>query len=204
MTANEVATFCEDFLKLLNYNAKKHKDRVPCLVGAANSGKTSLFFPIQGLVHHGNIATVTKQRAFNKAMITPFTEVIFIDEADESVLDISDWKIFTQGGYTAHAIKFQTAKPFMNRCPMLITAQRKLDFGAIHQPAMDRRLRTYHFKSHPNPKRRAAAWLRKHAMECVVWAAKKANACEGDTDNEQDDTDSDGERTLEGLEGNLK
>lgn len=147
---------------------------------------------------------VTKQRAFNKAMITPFTEAIFIDEADESVLYISDWKILTQGGYTAHDIKLQTAKPFMNRCLMLITAQRKLDFGATHQPAMDRRLRTYHIKSLPNPKRRAAAWLRKHTIECVVWAAKKANECEGDTDNEQDDTDSDEERTLEGLEGTLK
>lgn len=100
LSASEVVMFCEDFLRLLNYNAKKHKDKVPCLVGAANSGKTSLFFPIQGLVHHGNIATVTKQRAFNKAMITPFTEMIFIDEADEDVLDISDWKILTQGGYT--------------------------------------------------------------------------------------------------------
>ena len=137
-------------------------------------------------------------------MITPFTEVIFIDEAEESVLDISDWKILTQGGYTAHDIKFQTAKPFMNRCPMLITAQRKLHFGATHQPAMDRRLRTYHFKSLPNPKKRAAAWLQKHAMECVVWAAKKANDCEGDTENEEDDTHSDEEHTLEGLDGTLK
>ena len=81
---------------------KKHKDRVPYLIGTTNSGKMSLFFPIQGLVHHGNIASVTKQQAFDKAMITPFTEVIFIDKADESVLDISDWTILTQGGYTAH------------------------------------------------------------------------------------------------------
>ena len=83
-----VATFCKDFLRLLNYNKKKQKDRVPCLVGAANSGKTSLFFPIQGFVHHVNISTVTKRCAFNKAMITPFTEVIIIEEADESALDI--------------------------------------------------------------------------------------------------------------------
>ena len=84
-----MATFCEDFLRLLNYNKKKHKDRVPCLVGAANSGKTSLFFLIQGLIHHGNIAMVTKQCTFNKAMITPFTKVIFIDKADERALDIA-------------------------------------------------------------------------------------------------------------------
>jgi len=54
------------------------------------------FFPIQGLIHHGNIATVTKQRAFNKTMITSFTEVIFIDEASESTLDIADWKVLMQ------------------------------------------------------------------------------------------------------------
>ena len=56
LSASEVATFCKDFLRLLNYNAKRHKDKVPCPVEAANSGKTSFFLPIQGLVHHGNIA----------------------------------------------------------------------------------------------------------------------------------------------------
>ena len=93
-----MAKFCDDFLKLLSYNKKRHKDKVPCLVRDANSGKTSLFFPILGLIHHGNVATVTKQRAFNKSMITPFTEVILIDEATETTLDIDDWKILTQGG----------------------------------------------------------------------------------------------------------
>ena len=203
LSDSEVATFCEDFLRLLNYNKKKHKDRVPCLVGAANSGKTSLFFPIQGLVHHGNIATVTKQRAFNKAMITPFTEVIFIDEVDEGALDIADWKILTQGGYSAHDVKYQTAKPFMNKCPMLVTAQQELNFGAAHQPAMDRRLRTYHFKSLPHPKKKAAAWLRKNAMECVVWAAEKAR-CKENSDNDEGSSDSDEESIEESEEGTLK
>ncbi|CAH3146148.1 unnamed protein product [Porites lobata] len=116
-----------------------------------------------------------KQRAFNKAMITPFTEVIFIDEADEKTLDVADWKILPQGGYTAHDVKYQTAKAFLNKCPMLVTGKSvKLDFGPADQPAMDRRLRTYQFKSLPNPRRKAAAWLKKHAMECVVWAAEKA------------------------------
>ena len=46
LSPDEVASFCDDFLKLLNYNKKQHKDKVPCLVGEANSGKTSLFFPI--------------------------------------------------------------------------------------------------------------------------------------------------------------
>ena len=70
LSPQEVAKFCDDFLKLLLYNKKQHKDKVPCLVGDANSGKTSLFMPILGLIHHGNVATVTKQKAFNKSMIT--------------------------------------------------------------------------------------------------------------------------------------
>ncbi|XP_068759716.1 uncharacterized protein [Montipora capricornis] len=170
LTPDDVCGFCEEFVKLLNYNKKKHKDKVLCLVGDANSGKTSLFFPILSLVHHGNVATVTKQRAFNKSMITPFTEVIFLDEATESTLDIDDWKTLTQGGYSAHDVKYQRAKSFINRCPMLITCQKKLDFGPSDQPAMDRSPSTSPFKRLANPTKRAATWLKKHPMECLIWA----------------------------------
>jgi len=141
----EVAKFCDDFLKLLSYNKKRHKDKVPCLVGDANSGKTSLFFPTLGLIHHGNVATVIKQQGFNKSMITPFTKVIFIDEATETTLDIDDWKILMQGGYAAHDVKYQSSRAFVNRCPMLITSQQKLKFGPTDQAAMDRRLRMCSF-----------------------------------------------------------
>ena len=89
----EIGEFCEDFLELLNFNKKCHKDKVPCLTGDANSGKTNLFHPILGLVHHTNIATITKQRVFNKAMITKSTEVVFMDEATPSTMDINDWEI---------------------------------------------------------------------------------------------------------------
>ncbi|XP_074625640.1 uncharacterized protein LOC141883884, partial [Acropora palmata] len=188
LSAVEVQLFCEDFLKLLNHNKKRHKDKVPCLVGAANSGKTSLFQPILGLVHHHNVATITKQRVFNKAMINRFTEVIFIDEACPSTLDIDDWKILTQGGYTACDVKYKTAKSFINRCPMLLTAQKKLEFPPEDQPAMDRRLRSYTFKSLPKPRKRAAEWLRRHPMECVVWASKQASTS-SDRDESSDSSD---------------
>ena len=56
----EIGEFCEDFLRLLNFNQKRQKERVPCLVGDANSGKTSLFLSIRALVHHSKKATVTK------------------------------------------------------------------------------------------------------------------------------------------------
>ena len=125
LSPQEVAKFCDDFLKLLLYNKNQHKEKVPCLVGDANSGKTSLLMPILGLIHYGNVATVTKQKAFNKLMITPFIEVIFIDEATERTPDIDDWKILTQGGYAAHDVKYQRARAFINRCPMLNTSQKE-------------------------------------------------------------------------------
>ena len=196
LSPEEQSNFCEDFLKLLSYNKKKHKDKVPCLVGDANSGKTSLFFPILGLVHHGNVATVTKQRAFNKSMISKFTEVIFIDEATESTLDMDDWKTLTQGGYSAHDVKYQAAKSFINRCPMIITSQRKLDFGPSDQPAMDRRLSTYEFRSLPNPQKSAATWLRNHPMDCVLWATEKAKTCTRKDDGGEDPIETDEEQSL--------
>ena len=137
LTENEIGLFCEDFLRLLNFNQKKHKERVPCLVGEPDSGKTSLFYPILGLIHHSNVATVTKQKVFNKAMIGKNTEVIFIDAATPSTLDVDDWQILTQGGYTACNVKYKTAKSFFNRCPMFMTAQQKLQFKEEDQPAMD-------------------------------------------------------------------
>ena len=202
LTENKIGLFCEDFLRLLNFNQKKHKERVPCLVGEPDSGKTSLFYPILRLIHHSNAATVTKQKVFKKAMIGKNTEVIFIDGATPSTLDVDDWKILTQGGYTACDVKYKTAKSFFNRCPLFMPAQQKLQFKEEDQQGMDRRLRYYFFKRLSSPKKQTAQWLRKHPMECVVWAASKARV---DTDEEEssDDDDEDAERNTPNDEGPL-
>ena len=123
LTEAEIEEFCEDYLTLVNHNQKRHKDKLPCIIGDASSGKTSLFQPVLGLVHHSNITTITKQRTFDKAMINRVTEVIFIDEASVSTMEVDDCKILTKGGYTAADVKYQTAKSSINRCPMLVTAQ---------------------------------------------------------------------------------
>ena len=197
-----IAEFCEDYLKLLNFNQKRHKDRVPCLIGDANSGKTSLLHPILGLIHHSNVATIIKRRVFNKAMITKSTEVIFIDEASTSTMDIDDWKILTQGGFTACDIKYQTARSFINCCPMFLTAQQRLQFKPEDQPAMDRRLRNYTFKSLATPKKRASEWLRKHPMDCIVWAAGKGRK-PGDEEETSDGSEEDQDSQAEHLDGTL-
>ena len=69
---------------------------------------------------------------------------------------------------------------------MLVATQQKLQVKPEDQPAMGRRLRNYTFKSLPEPKKKAAGWLRENPMHCVVWAAEKA--CRVNNDDESDDT----------------
>ena len=72
---------------------------------------------------------------------------------------------------------------------MIITTQDKLQFGPTHQPATEKCLCTYVFKALPNPKKNAAAWLKKHSMDCVVWATEKAKDCHGDSEGDENDKD---------------
>ena len=91
----EITRFCVDFLAL--FQPKEHKRPVPCLIGAHNSGKTSLFAPLFQIIPLNRIARITKQKSFNKATIDANTEVIFLDEAYVSMMDPDDWKLLCQG-----------------------------------------------------------------------------------------------------------
>jgi len=107
-------------------------------------------------------------------MIDSSTEVIFLDEAYANLLDIDDWKIICQGGFTFHDVKWKQAKGVHCRASMYITCQQKMDFGKAHNDAMNRRLHKYYFKSLPHVDSEANHWLREHAMDCIVWTQKMA------------------------------
>ena len=136
-------------------------------------------------------------------MISKETEVIFVDEASPTMLDVDDWKILTQGGFTACDVKYKTARSFFNRCPMFMTAQQKLQFKPDDQQAMDRRLRYYYFKRLPSPKKKAPQWLRNHPMECIVWAASKARVGSDDEQESSDDDVGEVERDTQNDDGTL-
>ena len=74
--------------------------------------------PNTRVMHHSNVATVTKQKVFHKAIVNKHTEVIFIDEVTPPTLEVDDWKSLTRGGYTACDVKYRTARSFFNRCPL--------------------------------------------------------------------------------------
>ena len=81
-----------------------------------------------------------------------------------------------------------------------MTAQKKLEFQPEDQPAMDRRIRYYMFKSLPSPKKKAAQWLRKHPMECIAWAVSKARVV---SDEEESSDDEEGEQESQNDDGIL-
>ena len=176
LEAEQVSRFCADFLRLFGVNQKQHKEKVPCLIGESGSGKTSLFFPVLAIVKPQAIAKVTKQKCFNKSMIGPDTQVIFLDEASEATMDVDDWKTLTQGGFTAHDCKYAKSRGYINKCPMLITCQREMQFNDEDRKAMDARLNKYFFKSLPSLNQQATKWIKTHAMDCIVWAQNKASA----------------------------
>ena len=50
LSNTEVKFVCEYFIRLLHYGTKQHKEKVLCLIGQPNSGKTSLFAPISRII----------------------------------------------------------------------------------------------------------------------------------------------------------
>jgi len=136
-------------------------------------------------------------------MITPYTEVIFIDEATEKTLEMDHWKILTQVGYAAHDVKYRNAWASINRCPMLMISQRKLTVVQPTNPPWTCRLKTYTFRSLPQPKKRASAWTKKHSTDFVVWAAQMARAPKEDEESEDKEETSTNEDELTAAEGVL-
>ena len=118
---------------------------------------------------------MTKQRAFNKAMINKDTQCIFIDEACVSTMDVDDWKLLTQGGWTAIDTKYSTALGFVNRCPMIIACQEEMQFPEADREAMDSRLNKYVFKPLPTKDPSAYAWLKNHPIDVILWAMEMAD-----------------------------
>jgi len=129
LNQQEMAHFCEYYIRLLDCRIKQHKERVMCLVREPNSGKTSLFTPITRFISARYIAMISKQKAFNKSVVDENTQIIFLDETHAKLMHPDDRKILTQGGLTAHDRKYKTSSLAVIRCPMFITCQTDMDLA---------------------------------------------------------------------------
>ena len=67
-----------------------------------------------------------------------------------TLLDIDDWKIICQVGFTSHYVKGKKAQWFHSRTSIYITCQQEMDFGEAHNDSMNRRLNKYFFQSLPH------------------------------------------------------
>jgi len=103
VSEEQMKRFSFDFLAL--FRQQDHKQPLPCATWASDSGKTSLFSPVFQIVLLSRIACVSKQKSFNKSMIDSSTEVIFLDEAHMSLLDIYEWKIICQRRFASNNVK---------------------------------------------------------------------------------------------------
>ena len=71
--------------------------------------------------------------------------------------------------------KFKSCRAMNVRCPMFNTCQSDMDFGDVHNAAMEVRLRKFHFRTLKSPPVAGVqTFLKEHAMDCIVWATKVA------------------------------
>ena len=119
-----------------------------------------------------------------------------------STMDIVDWKLLTQGGFTACNIKYETARSFINHCLKFSRPNRNCSFSLKINCQWNEGCVIIPSRVWPRHKKRALEWPRKHPMDCIVWPAKKA--CKPDDEEEtSDSTEEDQDSQAEHLNGTL-
>jgi len=122
--------------------------------------------------YHGQVYSDDHEaKPLNKSLVDQNSQVIFLNK----MLDPDFWKILTQGGLTAHNVKYKKTTSTVIRCPMFIKCQENMNFGKEHNSARDIRLRKFQFKSFKSlsvPD--VQQFLKDHVMDCFVWASHVA------------------------------
>ena len=119
----EVATrmsFLMKFYQCLLAGQLPMKTRKLCLRGRYDSGKTSFHRVLFGLTQMEHCATISKEKIFGKAMVTPDTMVVFIDEMTKQTLPPDEAKVFLQGGLTTVTSKGKDGKMIENRAGKIL------------------------------------------------------------------------------------
>ena len=149
---------------------KPHKIRKLVVWGPKDSGKISWFDVFLGLISMKFIASITNEKQFSAAMVSDETQLVFLDEWSETTLQSDMAKTVLQGGLIVKSIKHQTGKCIINNSPFYITTNDVPNFGNEDEN-VKRRIITFETKSLPETRLGIDQWLRKNAIDCIVWIA---------------------------------
>lgn len=108
-------------------------------------------------------------------MLKEDTELMFIDEWCKQLLSASSAKTVLQGGLVPRCVKFQSSEFIVNNAAAFITCYTMPGFGD-EQDNVERILWIFKTVSLSFPVIEAPKWIRKNAMQCLVWIIKQINS----------------------------
>ncbi|XP_066932599.1 uncharacterized protein [Clytia hemisphaerica] len=193
--------FLQKFYQLLLHKMFPIKERKLLLHGKSNSGKTTWFYTLQGLISTEHIAGVTQEGRFAGHMIKDSTEVVFMDEWTSNSLSCEDAKRVLQGGLVMLSQKHKDARKVKYMSGFYITTNKRPKFGTnTNNPNSDssssssssssedenddnvrrnkdhdavyNRLRCFKTKPLPVKDSSVATWLRNNCMEVFHYCAE--------------------------------
>ena len=168
------ARFLNKWLQLFLHGRMVHKVRKLMVCGPKDSGKSTWIEPVKGVIPEGCYASITKEGKFSTSMITDETQLTFVDEFEDCLMDTSTAKRLLEGGLFANTQKFKTARFFRNTSPFYFTCQNEPNFGD-DDVNVKRRLYIVKSRSLQSTLLGVDEWLRANAMHCIVWAANHVN-----------------------------
>ena len=166
--------FLNKWLQLFLHQRMPHKIPKLLTYGAKDSGKSTWFEPIRGVVPHQFIATVTREGAFATSMVNSETQCTFVDEFDPTLMSAGRMKEFFQGGLFGQTRKFKDSYLLINNSPVYITCQEIPDFG-VENANLYRRFSMFETRPLQHTVPGADLWMRENAIHCIVWASNVVN-----------------------------
>ena len=170
----ERVRFLNKFYQCLLCNQLCHKARKLVAIGAKDSGKSSWVNVLFSIIPKSKVAILTKEQHFGASMIQDDTQLLFVDEWAEKMMSSDLVKTLLQGGYFAQSVKHQNPRMQEMNGGVYITCNKLPNFD-VEQENVERRLAIYHTRTMSHSDKRAPAWMRNNAMNCIIWMANVIN-----------------------------
>ena len=168
------ANVLNKFYQCLLAGRMPHKVRKLVVYGPKDSGKTSWFQLFLGIIPIQYVASITQEKQFSTSMIKQDTQIVFLDEWSENSLQSDMAKEVLQGGYMPKSTKYKDATFVLNNSPYYITTNSPPSVGA-DDDNLKRRIKAFETTSLPgslpSTSPNVERWMRKNAMNCIVWIA---------------------------------